>query len=225
MNIEIAANFYNNSGITEDNLPFSMRSKMLFDRVRKHCETLIFPGSTSLEIGCGNGRHCFELEKMGSICTGVDCADEIVKFANDYAQKNGSKSNFVVQDAVSLSFEKSAFDFAFLLGNNIVEFSYSDIDKLCDRLVRILKPTGIFCVSMNDIPQNLDCLIRDSIEYDYENAKITSNYTIPDRGVYSYEGHIWTVGMAKHIFSTHFCEVDVKKIGDTYFWLECRNSG
>ena len=222
MNTNIASNFYNNSGIIKINEPFSERSIKLFNRVRPYCEKIVFNGAKSLEIGCGNGRFSFELEKMGCLATGIDCADKIIEYAVKFANKTNSLAKFIIGDALNIPFQKDIFDLVFLFGNNIVEFSYSDIDKLCSQITHILNNNGVFCVEMNDMFVHYNGKLNDMKNYSYENSQLTNYYEIPDKGLLPYHSYMWTVGIAKFIFEKYFGLVKIQQIDAKRFWIECK---
>ncbi|MDR1630320.1 MAG: class I SAM-dependent methyltransferase [Oscillospiraceae bacterium] len=222
MKTEIAADFYNNAGVLKEDAPFSERSTMLINRIRSYCEELIFTNAKILEIGCGNGRYSFAFEKMGAISTGIDCADTVIEYARDFAKQINSTSTFIMGDALDMPFMDKAFDIVFLVGNTIVEFSYDDIDKLCEQSRRVLKQTGVFCVAMNDMFIHWNGKHHDINNYSYESGQILSNYTIPGQGTYPYHAHFWTVAMAKCIFKRHFRQIDIKQTDEKRFWIECR---
>jgi len=223
MNAEHMAKFYNSSGVTEGNEPFSERSSMLFDRIRTHCEKNV-ASATALEIGCGNGRWSFELEKMGYAITGIDCADKMIDYAKNFAKNIGSKAKFVVGNALEMPFEADLFDSVFLLGNNIVEFSYDDIDKMCCQIAVILKNSGVFCLEMNDmfIHWNKGEPKTNFDDYNYGNSRLTNHYQIPKFGSTPYHSYIWTIGMFNFIAGKHFDLVDSQLIEGHRFWIECR---
>jgi ubiquinone/menaquinone biosynthesis C-methylase UbiE len=222
MKVETASNFYNASGISEDNLPFSKRSEMLLDRIRDECESVIFHGAKTLEIGCGNGRDSFAFEKMGALPTGIDCANEVIDFAKQFAQKIGSKARFVCEDALMMPFEQNEFDVVFLVGNNIVEFSLSDIDLICRQVRKILKESGVFCVAMNDCYIHSNGKKFEMKNYNAENGLMISHYTIPGKGTFEYHSYFWTVSMAKFICSKYFDNISIKQLDEKRYWLKCR---
>ena len=216
----VNADFYNASGVVEENVPFSERSRKLFDPVRSFCQTLIFDGARVLEIGCGNGRFSFELERMGGVVTGVDCADKVVEYAQSFAQEINSTAEFVVCDAVDMPFQDGSFDVVCMFGNNIVEFSYRSMDVIAGKVSRMLRSGGVFCLAMNDMFIHGNGRKYDIGQYMYEDARLVSNYTIPGEGEFLYHSYVWTVGMAKFIFERYFGRVDVVRLDEKRFWIE-----
>ena len=222
MKTEIASNFYNNAGVPDQNIQFSEKSTRLMNKIRGYCEDLFYPNVKVLDIGCGNGRYLFEFEKMDAIATGIDCAEKVVEYAKNFAKKINSTSEFIACDAIDMPFQDNSFDLIFLVSNNIVEYSYNDIDELCKQIVRILRPNGVFCVSIQDMFIQKNGKIYDINNYCFEIGTITSHYTIPDKGTFLYQYYYWTVAIARFIFSKYFNKINIKKEDDKDFWIECR---
>lgn len=219
MKVEIASSFYNAAGVSEENMPFSERSKMLFDRIHNECKSVIFNGAKTLEIGCGNGRYSFDFEKMGACPTGIDCAGEIIIYANEFAKKVNSKASFVYGNALKMSFKQNEFDIVFLVGNNIIEFSLTDMDVMCQKIKKILKDSGVFCIAMNDCNNGKKFAIED---YNAEDGLMVCHYKIPEKGIFEYHSYFWTVSMTKFICSKYFKNISIKKLDKKRYWIECR---
>lgn len=222
MRADITAAFYNAAGVTKENLPFSERSEMLVNRVRKSCMAVLFPGAKTLEIGSGNGRYSFALEKMGALPAGIDCADELVAFADAYAKENSSTARFFCGDAASFPYEENAFDAAFLFSNNIVEFSPEGFGALCAGMRRALKGSGVFCVDMKDGVERMRDKPSAFSAYEPETGGMVEHYQIPGKGTYEYRCFFWTVAMAKQIGLTHFAVAEVTRLDGGSYWLVCR---
>ena len=222
MNTEVARNHYNAIGILGGNEPFSERSEMLFDRIRKECETIIFQGAKTLEIGSGNGRYSFWFEKLGAIPTGIDCANEMVQYAREYATSNQSKATFVEGDATKLSFAEQSFDIAFLVGNNIVEFTIDQFDTMCKQVKRVLIPNGAFCISMNDGRLHHNGKSFNEALYDPISGLEKCYNQIPGKGSYEYQSYFWTISMARYVLCKYFSKIDIHQADHVRFWIECR---
>jgi len=67
-----------------------------------------------LDVGCGTGRHSIELTKRGYSVTGIDLSPSQLKRANEKAEKEGLKINFLQHDARNLPFVNE-FDVAIML--------------------------------------------------------------------------------------------------------------
>lgn len=115
---------------------------------------------------------------MGTLPAGIDCADEIIKCVKDIATQISIKAEFVCDDALNMPFSDASFDIMFLLvENNIAEFSFSDVYRMCKQIKRVLKTGSKFCVGMNYCIVHNNGKIFDLKLYDYLNGKLCSYYT------------------------------------------------
>jgi len=62
-----------------------------------------------LEAGCGTGDVCFNLERSGSECVGVDLARNAISKAKEKARSKDSNSEFLVADVTWLPIKDSCF--------------------------------------------------------------------------------------------------------------------
>jgi ubiquinone/menaquinone biosynthesis C-methylase UbiE len=67
-----------------------------------------------LDIGCGTGRHAIELTKRGYSVTGVDLSENMLKKAQQNANKEGFEIDFRQDDARNLPF-KDEFDLVIMI--------------------------------------------------------------------------------------------------------------
>jgi SAM-dependent methyltransferase len=120
-----------------------------------------------------------------------------------------------------MPFEQNEFDVVFLVGNNIVEFSLSDIDSICQQVRKILKDSGVFCVAMNDCYIHNNGKKIEIKDYNAENGLMISHYIIPEKGTFEYHSYFWTVSMAKFICSKYFDNISIKQLDEKRYWLKC----
>ncbi len=81
----------------------------------------VHPGDQVLELGCGYGRICFELEDRGAHLTGIDTARENITLARELAG-SASPCGFREADALDTGFEDGQFDTVLCLQNGICAF-------------------------------------------------------------------------------------------------------
>ncbi len=100
----------------------------------------ITPGSTMIDIGCGNGFYSNLFRQAGLIVTGVDRSEKAINYC---ISKYGSTCDWICDDAFNLARGES-FDYAFCFW-----FMYfNQFDNSCDgakdanRLMHYLKPGG-----------------------------------------------------------------------------------
>jgi SAM-dependent methyltransferase len=93
-----------------------------------------------LDLGCGLGRQCLEMTRLGYRVVGVDAAHHLVH----QAQRAGVMA--VTADALHLPFDEASFDFVYTIGvlhhipgRTIQAAAYQEAR-------RILKPGGVFIV-------------------------------------------------------------------------------
>lgn len=75
-------------------------------------------GKRVLDIGCGSGRYCHELAAKGAAeCVGIDFAENMIDFANQFAQQRGvaDRCNFIQTGYLEYQPEKP-FDVSIAMG-------------------------------------------------------------------------------------------------------------
>lgn len=102
-----------------------------------------------LDFGCGNGWLSILLAKRGADVWGIDISEELIKQANQSADKEGLSGNIVFQEmpAEALIFEDNFFNL--ILGSAILH--HTDIKPALENIYRVLKKGGraIFVEPMN----------------------------------------------------------------------------
>jgi SAM-dependent methyltransferase len=112
----------------------------------------LLPGMRVLDVGCGPGRHAYELATRGMVVLGVDISDRFIELA---AANAPDGAMFERIDARHMSFEaefdaaislcQGAFGLAGTVGASV---PMTDPDgEILEGMVRALKPGGHFAVS------------------------------------------------------------------------------
>jgi len=108
-------------------------------------------GSTLLDLGCGEGRHCFgaymycDLDVFGFDMNYQDTLKAKKNF-KDFDETSSKKScNFGVTDGRKLPFKDNSFDY--VICSEVLEH-ITDYEKVIDEINRVLKPEGIFAASV-----------------------------------------------------------------------------
>jgi len=97
-----------------------------------------------IDVGCGTGLVGVELGKAGfSNFDGIDISQEMI----DIAKQRGYSKLFIGSLNVSLPCENNEYDAALCVG--VFTHGHVGSDRL-DELVRIVKPGGIICFTVND---------------------------------------------------------------------------
>ena len=108
-------------------------------------------GSKVLDLGCGQGRHCFGAYMYADVDVfGFDMSrDDVLKAKEnfkDFDEDSLDKScTFGVTDARKLPFRDSSFDYVICseVLEHIIEF-----EEVIEEINRILKPGGVFSASV-----------------------------------------------------------------------------
>ena len=98
-------------------------------------------GKSVIDIGCGEGRFCRLLAKLGATVTGMDITESLIKQARDLG---GTGQTYMVGDAEDLAgVEDDSFDLAV---SYIVLVDLLDYRRSIGEAYRVLKPGGRFVV-------------------------------------------------------------------------------
>ncbi|MDP3893724.1 class I SAM-dependent methyltransferase [Nocardioides sp.] len=137
-----------------------------FDRLGLH------PGDRVLDMGCGGGRHAFEMYRRGA---------DVIAFDQDADELSGVRDLFVAMeeagevpagaeadvkegDALSLPFADEEFDR--IVAAEVLEHIPADIQAIAE-LARVLRPGGTIAVS---VPRWFPEIINWKLSEDYHNV-------------------------------------------------------
>ena len=129
------------------------------------------PGDRVIDMGCGAGRHAFEMYRRGADVIAFDQdADELagvcelfgaMKEAGEVPE--GAEADIKEGDALSLPFADGEFDR--VVASEVLEHIPADIQAIAE-LVRVLRPGGTMAVT---VPRWLPELICWKLSDDYHN--------------------------------------------------------
>ena len=128
------------------------------------------PNSKFLDLGCGEGRHCFGAYMLENIDVfGFDMSlSDVSKAKINFGQFNEIKSskscNFGVADAKKLPFKDNTFDY--IVCSEVLEHII-DYQSALSEINRILKPQGKLAVS---VPKFFPEWICWKLSLDYRNT-------------------------------------------------------
>lgn len=125
-------NFYQKT--KESKLPWGNKA----DGEVKEIVERIKPKSKILDLGCGNGKNSFYLEKKGFQVYGIDLSETAIKEAKD---KTKNKKNFIVGNALKLPYKDDFFDAILDIGC-YHSIKYKDREKYLSEVDRVLKKDG-----------------------------------------------------------------------------------
>ena len=125
-----------------------------------------------LDIGCGSGRHLFELARRGYQPTGIDLSEEMVAYVNDQAQRQRLPVQVAVGDlrriTVDGSFELAVClmdTFRFLLSND-------EIIRHLQEVGRRLVPGGLYITDFW-VPMQWDQIANDVHQWEQTEGDTT----------------------------------------------------
>ncbi|MFN8190624.1 MAG: methyltransferase domain-containing protein [Nocardioidaceae bacterium] len=130
------------------------------------------PGERVLDMGCGAGRHAFEMYRRGADVIAFDQdADELAGVAELFAAMReqgevpaGAEADVKEGDALALPFPDGEFDR--IVAAEVLEHIPADIQAL-DELVRVLRPGGTIALT---VPRWLPEAICWQLSEDYHNT-------------------------------------------------------
>ena len=109
----------------------------------KHFDPIIgsWDGKAVVDLGCGGGFMSEALARKGAQVTGVDPSQAAIEAAQDHAQMEGIKINYLVGAGENIPVGDCSVDSVVCV--DVLEH-VEDLDRVLDEIRRILKPGGLF---------------------------------------------------------------------------------
>lgn len=104
-----------------------------------------------LEIGCGPGRDARILVDLGCTVTGIDFSKAFIKKATAVVPE----ATFLEMDMRELAFPKESFDGVWASAS-LLHMQKTDIASVISNIYSVLKPGGIFYMSLKEGTGSLD---------------------------------------------------------------------
>jgi SAM-dependent methyltransferase len=171
-----------------------------------------------LDLGCGAGKFTFELERFGARATGLDCSKEAVHLAREIAAAIGSSAEFHLGVFENMPFPKSSFDFV-IFPQNIIEWSYDEMDRIACQVGNILAPGGKFCLEMRDALEHIGGTEGVKGSFDVITGTRQNQIYVPDEGEFPYEVTFWTVSFARFVVSRYLNFSGIEREDDNLYVL------
>ncbi|MGA4515496.1 class I SAM-dependent methyltransferase [Staphylococcus caledonicus] len=129
-------------------------------------DSLNLSNKTVLDIGCGIGKHTYELGKLGYSVTGIDISEIAIKYAKEKFEKKLNNIEFINKDIFTLNF-KEKYDFCLISYYLYSNFSLYNRNKLLKKIYSILNDGGMVLL---DVPSTYKFQhIKNSKIWEYEN--------------------------------------------------------
>lgn len=101
-----------------------------------------FKGKSILDVGCGDGRFCYELMKEGIKVEGIDYSEQALSFARAF----NPRTNFYLDDLTNLKLKKK-FDVVVLV-EVLEHIDPHQISKVMENISKVLKKGGKLIISV-----------------------------------------------------------------------------
>ena len=118
----------------------SPRVQQYLESEIRHLLGRIGPEDAVLELGCGYGRVAVRLAEQARSVVGVDVAEESLALARTLAGSD-SRCEFVLMDALHMSFADGSFDVVVCIQNGICAFGVPQSELMREAL-RVLRAGG-----------------------------------------------------------------------------------
>ncbi len=182
------------------------------------------PGDRVLDMGCGAGRHAFEVYRRGGDVVAFDMdADELagvlelfgaMKEAGEVPE--GAEADIKQGDALQLPFADGEFDR--IVAAEVLEHIHADVDAIKE-LVRVLRPGGTMAIS---VPRWLPEVINWKLSDDYHNAegghiRIYTDHELIDKVTKAGRFNDGTPGDAMEYVGKDYAH----GLHAPYWWIKC----
>jgi len=109
----------------------------IFERRKANTETI-------LELACGTGNIAIRLSERGYSCTGLDISESMLTLAGEKASAKGLSIPFILQDMVSLDYNRKTDAVLCLCDGINYITNKSEAGELFKKVSSIIKPDGVF---------------------------------------------------------------------------------
>jgi len=146
------------------------------------------PGPTTLDLGCGHGRHAVPLAKAGRRMVGLDLDEGALGLAATSARSVGAALSLVRGDLLALPFRDGSFHAAYAWYSSLFLWSDERHAALLASIARCLAPGGLFVHQSVD-PEVLDASLRGEVKVTLVTGDQLTERSSFDRATRRDEGH------------------------------------
>lgn len=104
----------------------------------------IWPGTTVLDVACGNGNLAIPAARLGAEVTGADIVPELIRQGRERAKNENLEVRFDVADAEELPYRDNQFDFVVTMFGAMF---CPRPDVAVKELFRVCKPGGVVAMA------------------------------------------------------------------------------
>jgi 2-polyprenyl-3-methyl-5-hydroxy-6-metoxy-1,4-benzoquinol methylase len=138
--------------------------------------SLLPPGASVLDVGCGNGAQSVEFAQAGLDVTGFDVAEKMIGLA----KKKVPSGKFFVRDVYDIATVSGFFD-AIYAQAVLLHLPRKDVPEILAELMKKLKPSGILYVAVKEKRANgPDEDIKHEDNYGYVYERFFSYFTLSE---------------------------------------------
>lgn len=181
-------------------------------------------GDRVIDMGCGAGRHAFEMYRRGADVVAFDQdGDELagvlelfgaMKEAGEVPE--GAQADIKEGDALQLPFADGEFDR--VVASEVLEHIHDDVAAIRE-LIRVLRPGGTMAIT---VPRWLPEVINWRLSSDYHNAagghiRIYTDHELIDKVTKGGRGNDGTPGEAMEFIGRDYRH----GLHAPYWWLKC----
>jgi tellurite methyltransferase len=159
------------------------------------------PKGKLIDLGCGQGRDCLPLSRLGYKVTGVDNSQVGINQMIEKSDLEGLNLTGLVGDIYTFD---NYHDFDIVLLDSMFHFEKRDIKRetdLIDRIAKRIKQDGLICFCIQDTGKKVK-ILKDTIISSGQDFEVLNDSSL----IYKYEDKV-----SGHKSETKYCMYILKK--------------
>ncbi len=150
-------------------------------------------GKRVLDIACGGGVLGFLVDQTGISYTGIDINPDMIKTAELYSKKTGSRCNFILGNAINKKIS-GEFDTIVCIGNSLSHLTSKEFQGIPRNLNSNAEKGTCFIVDYRD---TIGLLFKKAWKDKFEDTNNGITKTIVTKGCNTVNGEIYQDGFVK----------------------------